>query len=159
MLKKLLKYDLIYMYRCLFVFYGLAIFFSILTRIFFNIEGAMIWDIIGKICSGTAISMMVSILMNNILRLWARFTTNLYGDESYLTHTLPVKKSTIYTSKMLCTFITVITSFAVLLLSIVIAYYTKDRYEMFINSFIYKDGTIWDLLLVVLIFVLQLFYA
>ena len=156
MLKKILKYDLIYMYRCLFIFYGLAIFFSILTRIFLNIEGAMIWNIIGKICSGTAISMMVSILMNNILRLWARFTTNLYGDESYLTHTLPVKKTTLYAAKMLCTIITMVTSFAVVLLSIAIAYYTKERYDMFINMFIYKDGTIWDLLLVVLVFVLQI---
>ena len=156
MLKKILKYDLIYMYRCLFVFYGLAIFFSILTRIFLGIDGAKIWEIIGKICSGTAISMMVSILMNNVLRILARYSSNLYGDESYLMHTLPVKKSTLYASKMLSTIITMVTSFSVVLLSIVVAYYTKERYDMFINAFIYKDGTIWDLLLVVLIFLLQI---
>ena len=156
MLKKLLKYDLVYIYRCLYILYGVAIFFSILTRIFLNIDGAMIWTIIGKICSGTLISMMISIVMNNVLRLWARFSTNFYSDESYLTHTLPVNKSTLYAVKIMSALITMISSFLVILLSIVIAYYTKEKYEIFINTFIYKNGNIWDVLMIVLILIIQM---
>ena len=62
------------------------------------------------------------------MRCWARFTKNLYGDESYLTHTLPVTKNDIYNSKFLQTLIFCIISFLVIVLSLFIAYYTKDRW-------------------------------
>ena len=50
-----------------------------------------------------------NIILNNLMRLWARFKNNFYGDESYLTHTLPINKKTLYLSK---TFLT--SSFVVL---------------------------------------------
>lgn len=95
MLKKLLKYDLKSIYKVLIVFYSLSLFFAILTRIFLNIENSFIMDVIGKVCSGTTIAMIFNILINNLMRLWVRFNGNLYGDESYLTHTLPCNKKNI----------------------------------------------------------------
>ena len=100
MLKKLLKYDLKNVYKVLIVFYILSLFFAILARIFLNIENSFILNVIGKICSGVTISMIANILINNLMRLWVRFKTNLYSDESYLTHTLPVDKKTLYLSKI-----------------------------------------------------------
>ena len=94
MLKKLLKYDLQSINIVLIVFYGLSIFFSILTRIFLSIENSFIFNVIGQICNGTMIAMMFNIIINNLIRLWVRFKQNFYGDESYLTHTLPVEKKT-----------------------------------------------------------------
>ena len=47
MLKKLLKYDLKNAYKILIVFYGLALFFAILTRVFLNIENSLFMNIIG----------------------------------------------------------------------------------------------------------------
>lgn len=129
MLRKLLKYDLENIYKILVVFYTLAIFFAILTRIFLNIENSFIMEIIGKICSGTTIAMIVNILINNLLRIWVRFRSNFYGDESYLTHTLPVKKETLYLSKFLTFIITLFTSFLVLGASLFIAYYSKENLE------------------------------
>ena len=38
MLRKLLKYDLIGVYKFLIIFYCLALFFSLLTRIFLSID-------------------------------------------------------------------------------------------------------------------------
>ena len=35
------------------------------------------------------------------MRMWVRFRSNFYGDESYLTHTLPIKREVLYTSKIL----------------------------------------------------------
>ena len=96
MLKKLLKYDLKKIYKFLIIFYSLSIFFGVLTRIFFSIENSLIMNIIGQICNGASISMMFSILINNLMRTWVDFKHNLYGDESYLTHTLPVEKQTLY---------------------------------------------------------------
>lgn len=136
MLKKLLKYDLENIYKILVVFYGLAIFFAILTRGFLNIENSFMMEIIGKICSGTMIAMIVNILINNIMRLWVRFRSNFYGDESYLTHTLPVEKKTLYLSKFLAFIITLLTSFIIIGVSLFIAYYSKENIEALKNILI-----------------------
>ena len=101
MLKKLLKYDLKSINIVLIVFYLLSIFFSLLTRIFLNIDNSFICNVIGQICNGTMIAMMFNIIINNMIRLWVRFKQNFYGDESYLTHTLPIPKKTLYLSKFI----------------------------------------------------------
>jgi len=133
MLKNLIKYDLKYKYKVLIVFYILSMFFGILTRIFFYIENSLIMNIIAQICSGITISMIFNILINNIMRSWVRFKQNLYGDESYLTHTLPVGKKTIYMSKILSSLITLFTSFLVIGLTLFIAYYSKENMEIVKN--------------------------
>ena len=72
MLQKLLKYDLKYIYKVLVVFYILVIFFAIFTRFMLYKDIAII-KIFGQVCSGITISMIISIIINNIMRLWARF--------------------------------------------------------------------------------------
>ena len=133
MLKKLLKYDLKYMFSVVVIFYGLSLVFALLTRIFLNIENSFIMYVIGQICNGCMISMIFNILINNLMRLWARFKQNFYGDESYLTHTLPIDKKTLYLSKMISTVITLFTSFLVIVLTIFIAYYSNDFVDMIKN--------------------------
>lgn len=133
MLSKLLKYDLKNIYKFLIIFYILALFFGILTRIFLGIENSFIMSIVGKICGGAAISMIVNILINNLMRLWVRFKSNFYGDESYLTHTLPVEKKALYLSKSLTAIISLFTSILVIGLTIFIAYYSKENLEFLKN--------------------------
>jgi len=130
MLKKLLKYDLKNIFKFLVIFYSLALFFAVLTRIFLSIENSFIMNIIGQVCSAITISMMFSILINNLMRLWVKFKQNLYGDESYLTHTLPIEKKTIYLSKVIVAIITLFVSVAVIGLTIFIAYYSKENLEL-----------------------------
>lgn len=127
MLKKLLKYDLVNIFKFLVIFYILAIFFGILTRIFLELQNSFMMNIIGQICSGATISMLVNILINNLMRLWARFKNNFYGDESYLTHTLPVEKKTLYLSKILTAVISLFTSILVIGITVFIAYYSKEN--------------------------------
>ena len=133
MLKKLLKYDLQNIYKVLIVFYSLSLFFGVLTRIFFGIENSFIMNIIGQICSGTVIAMIFNILINNLMRLWHRFKSNFYGDESYLTHTLPVDKKTLYLSKFLASIITLFSSVVVIGITLFIAYYSKENIEVIKN--------------------------
>ena len=130
MLKKLLKYDIKTINKALIIFYSLALFFGTLTRLFFSIENSLIMDIIAKICSGTTIAMMFNILINNMMRLWVTFKNNLYGDESYLTHTLPIEKKTLYLSKILTALITLFTSVIVIGLTLFVAYYSKEHLEL-----------------------------
>ena len=126
MLKKLLKYDLKNVYKILIVFYCLALFFAVLTRIFLNIENSLVMNIIGQVCGGVTVSMMFNIFINNIMGLWRRFKQNLYGDESYLTHTLPVRKQELYLSKFVTAVITIITSVIIIVLSLYMAYGEKE---------------------------------
>ena len=164
MLNKLLKYDLKWIYKLLVVFYIIAIFFSLLTRILFSIDNSTIFNILGQICSGITISFIFNILINNIMRLWARFKKNMYGDESYLTHTLPLKKKTIFLSKFLTTIITMLTSILVILFVLFVAYYSKENLEWIKNSLniiasIYNSTMIKLLLIIFFVFFLEMVFA
>ena len=74
-----------------------------------------------------------NILINNVMRLWVRFKSNFYGDESYLTHTLPVDKKTLYLSKALDGVISLFISVLVIALALFIAYYSKENIELLKN--------------------------
>lgn len=128
MLNKLLKYDLKYMIKNMTIFYILSIFFAILTRILFNMNQSVIIKIIGQISVGCMFSMIVSTLINTMMRSWVRFRDSLYKDEAYLTHTLPVTKNELYNSKFIQTLIFYFISFIVILISLFIVYYSKENW-------------------------------
>ena len=128
MLKKILKYDLKYMIKNMSVFYILSIFFAVLTRIFFSLNQSIIVNIISQITIGCMFAMVANILINTMMRSWIRFRDSIYKDESYLTHTLPVTKNDIYNSKFIQTLVLFIIGFIVIVLSLLIAYYTKERW-------------------------------
>lgn len=155
MLKKLLKYDLQWCYKPLLVFYILALFFSIIVRIVGSFEQSLIVLIIDKICCGIIIAMIVNILINCFMRNWARFVRNIYKDESYLTHTLPVSKNKIYLSKILTAIITLLTSFIVIIICLAIATLNKDTWvilkESLEQSAIYFDSSVFGLIFVMII--------
>ena len=133
MLIKLLKYDLKYMLKNMSIFYILSIFFALTTRIFFNMEQSVIVNIIGQISVGCMFSMVISTLINTLMRCWVRFRDSFYRDESYLTHTLPVTKSELYDSKFIQTFIFFFVGFFIVLLSLFIAYYSKETWVLITN--------------------------
>ncbi len=129
MLGKLLKYDLKWVYKVVVVFYILAFIFSVIGRGLSTIQNSIVFSVVTQITFGIAISMMVSSLINCLMRLWARLIRNAYKDESYLTHTLPVEKKTIYASKVIsaiiCVFITVVVSVVCLF----ICYYSEANMQ------------------------------
>ncbi len=133
MLVKLLKYDFKYMTRNMIVFYLLAIFFSITTRVLNNIDQSIIVSILSRISLGCMMAMIANIVINTMMRSWIRFRDSLYKDESYLTHTLPVTKNNLYNSKLLLTLIFFFVGFIVILLSLFIVYYSKDNWLLITN--------------------------
>ena len=120
MLGKLLKYDLKWCFKPLVVFYILAIIFSIITRMIESVDQTLILLIMDKICSGVVIAMLINILINCLMRNWVRLERNIYKDESYLTHTLPVSKNKIYLSKILTAIITLFVSFIIIVICLAI---------------------------------------
>ena len=133
MLNKLLKYDLKYMIKNMSVFYILSIFFALTTRILFNVEQSVIISIIGQRSVGCMFALIANTLINTMMRSWIRFRDSLYKDESYLTHTLPVTKNELYNSKFIQTLIFFFISFVVILMSLFIAYYSKENWLAITN--------------------------
>lgn len=131
MLGKLLKYELKSSFRFLVVFYSLSLIFAAAARVIGEMADSTFVFVLAEIFKGASISMMFSTIINNSMRLWVMFKGNLYGDEAYLTHTLPVRKSTIYLSKILNAVITLIVSSVVVLLSLIIIFYSEAFLEMF----------------------------
>ena len=142
MLKKLLKYDLQNVLPFIFIFHCLALVFALLTRIFLQFEDSLFLYIIGRVCAGTTYSMIFSIIINTLMRSWVRFKQNLYGDESYITHTLPVTKHAIYLSKFLAAILTLFISVFVVLISLVIAHYSTENLQLLKNFLFTASGVI-----------------
>lgn len=131
MLKKLLKYDLKNMYKFLIIFYIITISSAIIFRFFNSLEQTTIMIFIKGFTQGFMFAMIANTLINTMIRLWIRFKETLYSDESYLTHTLPVSKKDIYNSKFILSILTLFTSLVTVLIAILIAYYTKDKFIAF----------------------------
>ncbi len=127
MLNKLMKYDLKWTFKVVIVFYVLALVFSIISRLCGLVNNSLLFTILKEVTSGFAVGMMVSCLINGIMRSWARFVNNIYKDESYLTHTLPIKKETIYLAKVLSAIITSFITVLVIICCLFIWYYSKEN--------------------------------
>lgn len=154
MLGKLLKYDLKWIYKVVIIFYALSFIFAILTRICFSIENSMLFSILAQIASGFTISMIASSLINSIMRSWVRLVNNIYKDESYLTHTLPVNKKTIYLSKVLAAIICSFLSIVVVVSSLFICYYSKENIE-FLKQALELTANTYDTTVINLLFVVS----
>lgn len=164
MLVKLLKYDLKYMIKNMCVFYILAIFFAITTRLLSLPEKSVMIEILSRISTGCLIAMIANIIINVMMRSWVRFRDSLYKDEAYLTHTLPVTKNDLYNSKFIQTLIFFFIGFAISLLSLFIAYYTPDTWD-FIKAYIktitigFNMSTAFFIIMAVIIIFLEIFNA
>ena len=164
MLGKLLKYDLKWVYKLIIIFYILAFTFSVIGRAFSTIENSLIFEVVSQIAFGTAISMMVSSLINTLMRTWVRFIRNIYKDESYLTHTLPVKKQEIFASKVITGVVSIFTSMIVIIVCLFICYYSEANMEALkglleIAASTYNTTVLNLLLLVAVVIFLEIVYA
>lgn len=164
MLGKILKYDLKWVYKVVLVFYILSLIFSGIGRIFSEIENSVLFNVIAQVFTGIAISMMINSLINCIMRLWSRFVKNIYKDESYLTHTLPVEKKKIYASKVISAFITVFSTIVFILFCLFICYYSEANIEalkVFLEfaATVYNTTVIKLLLLVAFVFFLEVMFV
>lgn len=128
MLKKLLKYDLKSIYKVLLLLYSLTIICAIGSKIFyFNNESLIILNIINIVFKILTFSTIAIILVYNMIKLWSHFKNSVYGDESYLIHTLPITKNDIYLSKILAALITVTASMVVSFIALLIIYGIPQR--------------------------------
>ena len=129
MLKHLIKYDALAVQKRICVFYIISFVLALLCRICTWVSGSLLVEILFQIFRGALISMVVSTLINCLSLNWVRFSRNFYGDESYLTHTLPVSRSQLFLSKTLVAMAMVVVSGIVLVACLFLALYTKAGME------------------------------
>jgi hypothetical protein len=128
MLGKVLKYDLKNTYKLLIIFYIInivaALACGLVTK--YVTASSLMVEIVKGTLRGIAFSAIANTVINNFTRLLVLFKRSFYGDESYLTHTLPVKKETLYISKFITALITCFTSIVVVIASVFIMFMNTD---------------------------------
>ncbi|WP_028829538.1 hypothetical protein [Proteocatella sphenisci] len=132
MLGKLLKYEMKGTGRTLLPFYGLMITLAAITRLF---NGINIYEFskLGQIAMGiVAFSYgltATSVMMLTAFLVVQRFYKTVYGDEGYLTHTLPVKSRDIIISKTISSFVWVALSALIAGISVIIIAYQAGMWN------------------------------
>ena len=131
MLKKLMKYDFVWIFKVLVYHTVILLVVASLGRLVSPLASrSMFWSITDGVFLSLTIAAACSLFFTAFMRCAARYINNTYKDESYLTHTLPVTKGQQYSAK-------VFSSVGVLALALVICLVATAIY----NS--YKER--WDL--------------
>lgn len=123
MLKKLLKYDMKMLGKALLPYAAVLLLLSIITRGINTLEKSFSFlKIISTPINLAFVVLLVGSLFYTFFVTMKRYYINLFKDEGYLTHTLPVTKNQLITSKMLSSMIFFVGMLFVLVLSLLIGY-------------------------------------
>ncbi len=163
MLGKLLKYDFKAMARSLLPLYVLTIAFGLFNRFTEFLANKFSFF---KVIDGMVLVAFVILLFGCFIYTFIvsiqRFYNNLIKDEGYLTHTLPVKKSTIINSKLISSMIFLFISILVVIIALLVRIYTPGMLEPVFDSFktfINNAGYNGALLLLYIIIMMIISYA
>lgn len=127
--KSLIKYDLKKMLKVLSIYFILSILVGGIARLLNQFNNIAIMRVLYTIFSSLEYAIWGGILVQTFVRIILRFNMNFYGDESYLTHTLPVTKNQLLLSKYISSLITIFSSVLVLSVSVFIMFYSKTNIE------------------------------
>lgn len=127
--KNLIKYDLKKMLKVLVIYYILSILVGGISRFFNCFNNIAIMRILYTIFSSIEYAIWGGIFVQTFVRVILRFNMNFYGDESYLTHTLPVTKKQLLISKYISGLLVILSSVLVLSVSVFIMFYSKTNIE------------------------------
>lgn len=151
MLNKLLKYDFKIFFKNIIPIYLITILLALLNRLFnflgdeiyiFKYPGGFItFACFALLIGGPIVAFIISII---------KYYSSMTKDEAYLTHTLPVKKSKIIISKLIVSFVLMISSLAVSILGLMIAVNLNYNAIFDFIKLISKElGTLFIILLLV----------
>ena len=130
MLNKLLKKDLSRNMRWLWILFVATIGLALVDRGCKEL-GANIafFKILSIFLDSVYYALAVNVILQPFLRNFLNFTKSLYGDESYLTHTLPVTKNQIINAKFLTALIEIVCGFVCLVVSLLIMFVTPALFD------------------------------
>ena len=135
MLKKLFKYDFLWIMKTLPYFYIAVLVLGVCTlftnKMYNTNLTVLAWLIIDKIVSALLLFACFATGITTLIRCFLRFRNNLYKDEAYLTHTLPVKRSALFASKVLASFAACTITIAVILIAYMIPMSAVKTWQWF----------------------------
>lgn len=126
MIKYLMKYDLKRMLKILVFLYAITIGLAIITRLIAIGNNIQLLNILANVFKSLTISAMAAVLINMFVHIIMAFTTTFYKDQSYLTHTLPVKKDELLLSKYISSLIVIFCSIFVCVIAFLIMFYSPE---------------------------------
>lgn len=139
MIRKLLKYDMRGIGRRLLPLYALAIALSVINAFSINNidnysqpEWVQIMSVITMMMYGVTI---FALFFMTIFIFTSKYARSVYGEEGYLTNTLPIKQSTIITSKLLGSYLWMVISGIVALISVLILALSIGDLAMLLREF------------------------
>ena len=135
MLGKLLKYAFKNLYKTLLPIYLITLVITILTVILNNLSDTsnLFSTLNGLMILSYVVILMVLVIGTFFLSI-RDFYLDFASERGYLTNTLPVKKSTIITSKFITSVTTMISSLIVMFISILILVIGNGEWTTFANS-------------------------
>ena len=129
MLGKVLKYDLISICKNLIPLYVVLLGLSLMVRILSLFDNVSVIEILlGLMIFGLILISIFSILLTGIFSV-KYYLENLFKDQAYLTHTLPVKKGTLLLSKVFSSLITIVITLVCVIISLLIAFYQANLFS------------------------------
>lgn len=146
MLGHLIKYDLKYIYKQLIIFYIIAIGCAVVARLTNFDNPPFLITFLHEFTQGAALGFSFGLLINCTMRTWARFRNNTYGDESYLSHTLPISHSKLWTSKFLSSIIVILISFVAILAAFLISPLSNDLFNNWAAYSGFSNSELWILI-------------
>ncbi len=132
MLNKLLKYELKRSFSWLWILALITLISCSVTRLV-GIGSGAFFVILNVIFVSISVTLAVNVLLQPFIRIFVGFQKDLYGDESYLMHTLPVTKNQIFASKLLSALIQLLFAFVIFALSLFIIYYSPANSQAIMN--------------------------
>ena len=94
--------------------------------IFMSMEMSTFFNIIQGIFISIYVIVLIGTTILSLFLLIKRFYSNMFGDEGYLTHTLPVSGTQLLNSKLICSFIWILTLIPIWLISFLILFSGTD---------------------------------
>ena len=142
MLGKLLKYDFKNLYKTLLPIYLITLVITILTVIFNNLsDTSNLFSTLNALMILSYVVILMVLLVGTFFLSIRGFYLDFATERGYLINTLPVKKSTIITSKFITGVVTMLSSIVVMFISILILVIGNGEWTSFANGIanIFRD--------------------
>ena len=144
MLKKLYKYDLKSVSLLLVILHAVLIVYTVIGRIgifiaeraqaFVSLEASRLWGIAGAFYIIGFILFILAIVLATVVYLAVRIQKNLFSDEGYLTHTLPVTPTQLLWSKVFVIWTWSIIDFICVVLSVLLLISYKETLPILLEN-------------------------
>lgn len=132
MFGKLFKRDFRWTMLPLYVYYPIIIALAIIGKLAANWQSPF-GSIMRHLVAGALPASVIGTIITCALRNIGRYHRNIFKDEAYLTHTLPVKKSLIYNAKIASALATLLITSTVILLAIRI-YFDAEYIQILLDA-------------------------